>query len=189
MSDFIKKYEADLARHLRFDSELVARLESYKETILAVKENRGRMIFIGNGGSAAISSHIAVDFSKNAGIEAINFNESSLITCLSNDYGHQYWMEKALQIYGKENDLIVLISSSGNSENIINAGKWALRNNLKLITFSGMNVDNPLKKMNSNGINFWVDSYSYNHIELIHLAYNLLTIDNIIGHSVYSSNR
>ena len=89
-----------------------------------VQKNKKKIIFIGNGGSAAIASHISIDLSKNAKIRSINFNEADLITCLSNDYGHENWMEAALNIYCDKRDLVVLISSSGRSLNIINAAKW-----------------------------------------------------------------
>ena len=65
----------------------------------------------GNGGSASIASHFSVDLSKNAKIKCINFNEANLLTCLSNDYGYEKWIEKALKIYGEQGDCLILISS------------------------------------------------------------------------------
>lgn len=148
-------------------------------------KKKKKIIFIGNGGSAAIASHISVDLSKNAKIRSINFNEADLITCLSNDYGHENWMKAALNIYCDKGDLVVLISSSGRSLNILNAGKWCKKNKIKFITFSGNDSDNPLKKINSEGINFWVDSKAYNHIEGIHLLLLMSITDCVIGKSVY----
>ena len=54
-----------------------------------------KVIIAGNGGSAAMASHVAVDFTKAAGIRAINFNEADLITCFSNDYGYEHWVAQA----------------------------------------------------------------------------------------------
>ena len=71
---------------------------------------------MGNGGSASICNHVTVDLSKNAGIRSINFNEANLITCLSNDYGHDNWMKEALKIHCLKNDFVVFISSSGRSK-------------------------------------------------------------------------
>ena len=85
----------------------------------------GKVIFGGNGGSSAMASHVAVDLTKNAGIRSINFNESDLITCFANDYGYEEWMKKSIEFYADPDDLVVLISSSGKSRNIINAGKIA----------------------------------------------------------------
>jgi D-sedoheptulose 7-phosphate isomerase len=152
-----------------------------------VQKNKKKIIFIGNGGSAAIASHISVDLSKNAKIRSINFNEADLITCLSNDYGHENWMKAALSIYCDKGDLVILISSSGRSLNILNAAKWCTRNKIKLITFTGNDRCNVLKKINSKGINFWVDSKAYNHIEGMHLFLLMSITDYIIGKSVYKS--
>ena len=94
---------------------------------------------MGNGGSAAMSSHVSVDLTKNAKVRAINFNESDLITCLSNDYGHENWMKSALELYCDKGDVVVLISTSGESKNIVNAARWCLKNRVKLISFTGRN--------------------------------------------------
>lgn len=152
-----------------------------------IQKNKKKIIFIGNGGSAAIASHISVDLSKNAKIRSINFNEADLITCLSNDYGHENWMKAALNIYCDKGDLVVLISSSGRSLNILNAAKWCKRNKVKFVTFSGNRSDNPLKKLNDQGINFWVNSKAYNYIEAMHLLLLMSVNDYIIGKSIYKS--
>ena len=68
-----------------------------------------------------MASHVSVDLTKNAKIRSINFNESDLLTCLSNDYGYENWMSKALEFYSTKGDLIVIISSSGESKNVISA--------------------------------------------------------------------
>jgi D-sedoheptulose 7-phosphate isomerase len=152
-----------------------------------VQKNKKKIIFIGNGGSSAIASHISVDLSKNAKIRSINFNEADLITCLSNDYGHQYWMKSALNIYCDKGDLVVLISSSGRSSNILNAAKWCKKNKITFVTFSGNKKNNPLKKTNNNGINFWINSKAYNYIEAMHLFLLMSITDYAIGKSIYKS--
>ena len=163
----------------------------HEKIMLAVKYIKncsrygGKLIILGNGGSSAIASHAAADFSKNAGIRAICFSDASLITCLSNDYSFNEWMKKALELYSDNEDLVILISSSGNSQNIINAGKYCKKKKLKVITLSGMHINNKLKKLNKNDINFWVNSFAYNHIELIHLYILLLMVDVIIGKTIY----
>ena len=100
-----------------------SKLKLISDMILRVKESGGKIFIIGNGGSAAIANHAAVDFTKAANITATTFNESSLLTCFANDYGYEYWTEKAIEFYAKKNDLIILISSSGESKNIINGAK------------------------------------------------------------------
>ena len=83
-------------------------------------KNKNIFVF-GNGGSAAIADHFAVDMTKNANKRTFSLNTSPLITCLSNDYGYELWMQKALEMYAQSGDIVFLISSSGNSKNVINA--------------------------------------------------------------------
>ena len=85
-----------------------------------------------------MASHVSVDFTKNSKVRSINFNEADLITCFANDFGHQNWMKEALKHYFDQGDLVILISSSGSSQNILNAAKWCKQNDINLITFSGM---------------------------------------------------
>jgi D-sedoheptulose 7-phosphate isomerase len=142
------------------------------------KLNSGKIIIIGNGGSAAIASHVAIDLTKAANIRSINFNEASLLTCLSNDYGYESWVEKALDFYADNNDMVILISSSGQSKNIINGAKKALEIGVPLITLTGFSENNPLNKLGN--INFWVDSSTYNIVESIHQMWLLSVIDYLI---------
>lgn len=149
------------------------------------KSNKNIFVF-GNGGSAAIADHFAVDMTKNANKRTFSLNTSPLITCLSNDYGYELWMQKALEMYAQSGDIVFLISSSGNSKNVINACKYANSKNMTTITFTGFDSDNPLKKNGS--INFWVNSKSYNIVENIHQIWILSLVDLIIGKSEYSAS-
>ena len=124
---------------------------------------------------------------KNAKIRSINFNEPDLITCFANDFGHDNWMKEALKMYSNKNDIVILISSSGKSKNIINAAKWCLKNSLKTITFTGHNKNNPLKNLNYKGMNFWINSKAYNLVELSHLFILLSIVDLIIGKNIYKA--
>ena len=71
-----------------------------------------------------MASHVSVDLTKQCGIRAINFNEADLITCFGNDYGYENWMKEAIKKYYDKGDLIILISSSGNSKNHVVAGNY-----------------------------------------------------------------
>lgn len=140
--------------------------------------NRGGCVFLlGNGGSAAICSHAAVDLTKNAGIKAQTFNESSLITCFSNDYSHERWMENALMHYASEGDFVVLISSSGESTNLINASKYCLNSNIKHFIFTGFNIKNQLRLTSRDGLELYADSTSYNFVENAHQVWLLCAVD------------
>ena len=184
--NFLKKYFLDfkkLIQEERYIEDLISVKEVLKKTSL---NNKKTMIF-GNGGSAAIASHFSVDLTKNAKIRCTNYNESDMLTCFSNDFGYEKWVEKAIEYYGDEGDVLILISSSGNSQNMLNAATFAKKKKLsKIITFTGNAKNNKLSKLGD--INFWVDSKSYNHIENIHQVLLLSLVDLIIGKSEYPPN-
>ena len=140
-----------------------------------------KVIVVGNGGSAAMASRVAVDFTKAAGIRAVNFNEADLITCFANDYGYEHWVEKALEAYADPGDLAILISSSGKSLNIVNGVEKARSIGLSVITVSGFLFDNPLRKLGD--LNLWVDSTEYNIVEMTHHVWLVAIIDYLIGTS------
>jgi D-sedoheptulose 7-phosphate isomerase len=140
--------------------------------------NSGKIIFVGNGGSAAMASHLSVDLTKAANIRAINFNEADLITCFANDYGYEHWVARALEAYADEHDVVVLISSSGKSPNIINGVLQARKLGVPIITLSGFKSDNPLR--NLGDVNFWCNSEAYNVVEMTHHIWLLAIVDYII---------
>jgi len=119
-SNFFPSYFATIASAT--SSVDCALLGHAAEIIWQAKANGRKIIFVGNGGSAAMASHLSVDLTKAAGIRAINFNEADLLTCLANDYGYEHWVAHALEAYADKSDVVVLISSSGKSPNIITRG-------------------------------------------------------------------
>ena len=140
-------------------------------------------MFAGNGASASISEHGAVDFTKQGGVRAVTFNEANLITCFSNDFGYDHWVSEAVKFYGKKDDVLVLISVSGESPSVINAAKVAKELEISVITFSGRDSNNSLKSLGD--LNFWVDSHAYNIVECIHMIWVTTVIDALIGKAVY----
>jgi D-sedoheptulose 7-phosphate isomerase len=150
-------------------------LEQVAATIHQVQKLGRKIIIVGNGGSAAIASHVAVDFTKAAKIRALSFNEPDLITCFANDYGYDQWVVKALESYADKGDLVILISSSGKSPNIINAAQTAKLMGLSVVTLSGFNANNPLRKIGD--YNLWVDSLAYNVVEMAHQIWLLAIVD------------
>lgn len=137
-----------------------------------------KVLFIGNGASASIASHMAVDFWKNGGIKAIAFNDASLLTCISNDYGYKHVFEKPIEIFIDSGDILFAISSSGKSENILRGAEEAKKKAAILITLSGFAKDNPLRKLGL--INFYVPSNSYGHVEVVHHSICHSVVDNIV---------
>ena len=187
MKSFLEKYIDDFTSLVISSQEIVKELLLLKDFLVSASDNGNKSIIVGNGGSAAIASHFSVDLTKNAGIRCINFNEVDLITCFSNDYGYEHWVEKAVEFYGDEGDVFIGISSSGSSENILNACRAArVKNFSKVTTLSGMSADNPLRKLGD--VNLWIDSKAYNHIENIHQFWLLTIVDLIIGKSEYPAN-
>ena len=156
------------------------------EILKEVKVSGKKIIVVGNGGSAAMASHVAVDLTKAAGCRAVTFNEADLLTCFANDYGYENWVERALKFYADKGDVVILISSSGTSKNIVNGANWAKQNGLKVITLSGFNSENPLRKIGD--INLWVDSKGYNIIEMAHHIWLVSIVDYIVGYIEYKAN-
>ena len=116
-----------------------------------------------------------------------NYNEADLLTCFSNDYGYERWIEKAIEFYGDSKDILILISSSGKSSNMINACKAAKTKKIsKIITLTGHEKGNPLSKLGD--INLWIDSKAYNFIENTHQLWLLTVCDLIIGKREYLPN-
>ena len=125
-----------------------------------------------------MASHVAVDFTKAAKIRAVNFNEADLLTCFANDFGYENWVSKALEFYADQGDLVILISSSGKSQNILNGAKKAKEMGLFVITVSGFLPDNPLRELGN--LNLWVDSTEYNIVEMTHHVWLVAIIDYLI---------
>ena len=104
-------------------------LEKISRSLVSINKKKRKVIIFGNGGSAAISSHFSVDLTKNAKIRCINFNEASLLTCFSNDYGYHKVYSKALEFYADRGDVVIIISSSGKSKNMLEAAKICKKKN------------------------------------------------------------
>lgn len=141
-------------------------------------DSGGKVVLVGNGGSAAMASHVSVDLTKAAGIRAVNFNEADLLTCFANDYGYEYWVARALEAYADPADLVVLISSSGASPNMLRGADQARSMGLALACLSGFAADNPLR--GRGDVDLWVDSNAYNIVEMTHHVWLLAVVDLLI---------
>jgi phosphoheptose isomerase len=183
---FLDDYMGRLHRVITTDDALFAQICATRDTWLRSRERGGRVIFIGNGGSAGIASHLTIDLAKNASVPALCYNDASLITCLANDYGFEQWMSHAVRMSARKEDCLVAISSSGKSKNIINAVEKAREIGLEVITLSGMSADNPLRKLGD--VNYWADSRSYNIVETAHQFWMMAVIDLIIGRAEYPAS-
>ena len=183
---FLKNYFSDLKKLIN-ENEYIDKLVLVKNILKSVSSNKKKTMIFGNGGSAAIASHFSVDLTKNAKIRCTNYNESDLLTCFSNDFGYENWVQKAIEFYADAGDALILISAGGNSKNMVNAANFAKKKKIsKIITFTGNMKNNSLARLGN--INFWVDSKSYNHIENVHQILLLSLVDLIIGKSEYPPN-
>lgn len=143
-------------------------LKSNVDLIKKAAAKGNKVMFIGNGGSAAIASHMAADLWKNSRIKAICFNDSAQLTCLSNDFGYKHVFEKPIEMFAEPGDVLIAISSSGKSENILRGVKAAKHKRCRVITMSGFKKDNSLRKLGD--INYYVPSNSYGFVEIAHGA-------------------
>jgi D-sedoheptulose 7-phosphate isomerase len=146
--------------------------------IIRGAKNGNKVMIIGNGGSASIASHISTDLLKNARIPSLAFNDPSLITCLSNDLGYDYVFAKPIEMLAKKGDILISLSSSGKSKNILNASFTARKQGCNIITLSGFSNNNPLRSLGD--INFYLPSNSYGFVEITHLAICHSIVDKII---------
>ena len=177
LSQYFAKYFETIGQKLKsIDSE---QLEQAAAMVRQTHQSSKKIIVVGNGGSAAMASHVTVDCTKAAGIRAINFNEADLITCFANDYGYERWVAKALEFYADPGDLVILISSSGKSPNMLSGAKQAKAMELSLVTVSGFTSGNPLRKLGD--LNLWVDSSEYNIVEMTHHVWLVAIVDYLIA--------
>ena len=184
--EFLTSYLNDFSDLVKPDKDIVHKLVKVTDLLKNVQAEGKKILIFGNGGSAAIASHFSVDLTKNAGLRCVNFNETDLITCFANDYGYKHWVEKAVEFYGDEGDVLIAISSSGSSENMLNGVKAARDGNFRaVVTLSGFAADNPLRQLGD--INLWINNRAYNFVENIHQVWLLAIVDLIIGNREYSA--
>ena len=172
-SSYLKQYNKSIYELI--NSVNANLIEQSVQLIQRSIHNKSKVYIVGNGGSASIASHVSVDFAKVAGVPSSTFNNSNLITCFANDYGYKNWVVEALKAYINKNDLMILISSSGTSKNIVNAAQYCKDNNIDLITLSGFTKDNPLSTLGN--VNFHIESTEYNYIEMSHHIILLALVD------------
>lgn len=130
------------------------------------KNEGSRLYFIGNGGSAAISSHMTTDFMKNGGMNTISLYDNAVITCFGNDYGYEYIFSKPISLLADSGDVLIVISSSGNSMNLVNAIRAMKEKGGMVITFTGFNKNNKCRSLGD--INIHVPCQEYGKVESIH---------------------
>ena len=176
MREFAKSYIEDIISNLQSlgatgldgkSLDIYEGIEKVAQIVISTSLAGKKLMFIGNGASAAISSHMATDYWKNGGIRSVAFNDSSLLTCISNDYGYKHVFEKPIEMFADAGDILIAISSSGKSENILQGVQAAISAKCQIVTFSGFKYDNPLRAMGN--YNFYVPGRNDIHAFLLHV--------------------
>lgn len=133
------------------------------------RKERGALVaLIGNGGSASIVAHAQNDLVKAGGIRAIVFQDIPLLTAAANDCGYPSCYSLPMSVWLQRGDLVVIVSSSGASENLLWAASKARQIGCTVITCTGFRSSNPLRGVGD--VNFYVPSFDYGHVELTHAA-------------------
>ena len=181
LDDYWSRYQKIL-----FDSRDDSSLLVLRDAISMINQSKGKLIFVGNGASASLASHAATDFTKQAKIKSIAFNDHNLITALSNDYGYENWVKKALEFYANPSDMVIFISVSGESINLLNGLDYALKKSICTASLTGASSLNSLRSKSKYSL--WVNSKAYNIVESIHTIWITLIIDLFVGSPEYSVN-
>jgi len=174
VQDFTLKYQTEFSAALAgIEADKAGASIAYPDALaittewLCTLQATGRkLILVGNGGSAGIASHMALDFWKNAHVKATAFNDSSLLTAMGNDVGFDNIFAKPISMFSEPGDVVLCISSSGSSPNILRAAEAAREKDCHVITLSGFSPENPLRSLGD--LNFYVPAYSYGFAESIH---------------------
>ena len=170
---FISEYIKNFCEVIKSGESQTNQLINVINLIKKIRSNNSIHIF-GNGGSASIAS--SMDLTNNSKIKCFNYNDPAIITCYANDFRFENWISRAITKYGKKNDILILVSSSGKSKNMINGLKSArLKKFKRIISFTGFDKNNYLNK--NSDINFWINSKKYNVIENSHQFYLLMIVD------------
>jgi D-sedoheptulose 7-phosphate isomerase len=157
------KFQEAIDASLKVDNKKI-------ENLCKIVKSKDEIIILGNGGSSAIASHISQDYTKKLGKKSFTFSDPSRLTCYINDYGMDVAYKQFLKEFSNPNSLIILISSSGNSSNIINCAEFCANENLEFVILTGFSYNNKLKRLYSDKASeeFWIDSSDYGVVECIH---------------------
>ena len=141
-------------------------LREYISQLIAAHDRGNHIFFIGNGGSAGICTHSANDYSKNGGMRSLALHDGAVLTCLGNDFGFEFIFSKQIEFHAREGDILIAISSSGRSADILRGVEAAKAKGMYVCTFSGFSNENPLRK--TGDLNWYVSSGEYGFVEMAH---------------------
>jgi D-sedoheptulose 7-phosphate isomerase len=162
--EIVRSVKITDANGVVFDTELA--LQKLVDLLIGLREKGGMLYVLGNGGSAAVASHAVTDFFNAGKIRATTVHDSSLLTCMANDFGYEAAYARILSLLAKPSDVLVAISSSGRSPNITNAVITFRDAGGIVITLSGFSAENALRKLGHH--NIWLNSSDYGFVEVGH---------------------
>jgi D-sedoheptulose 7-phosphate isomerase len=175
LDDYWQRYHAAIGGSLKNLATSTANLQAIEpEAAFAllcqwthdVRTADGMIHFVGNGASAAMASHMALDWSKNGKVRAVVHNDLASLTAYGNDLGYERVFAASLQRHARRGDLLAAISSSGNSPNIVRAIDAARETGMRVVTFSGLKPDN--RSRAAGDLNFFIPAWSYGMVECAH---------------------
>ena len=139
--------QAILQTRCRVGNRLVSLQEGLDAVPSLLEELRradGALWWVGNGGSAALCAHLSQDALNKLGVRSMVLADAPLLTCMANDYGYSKVYEQPLGTLARKGDMLICVSSSGRSENILRCAKMARQRSMKLVTLSAFAPKNPL---------------------------------------------
>ena len=154
---------------------LLESIANATQKILAMLKNSGTLLTCGNGGSSGDAQHIASEFINRFEIErkslpAVSLNsDTATITSISNDYGYKYVFSKQISAIGTTNDILMPFTTSGNSENILDAITTAKAKGMSVILISGCDGGKAIDLLDESDFKVIVPSNRTSRIQEIHL--------------------
>ena len=132
-------------------------------------KKHNRIIILGNGGSNSVASHISQDYMKFHKKKVSILSDPSMITMLTNDFGYEFTYQKFLEYYVEDDTLVIIISSGGESPNMLKCLDWCEDNKISYGVLTGFENDNTIRSEATNALwNYYIDSSSYGVVECVH---------------------
>lgn len=150
----------------------------FAKQVFECRNTGNKVIFMGNGASYTIANHAALDYMSQLGIITMCAADQAVLTAFSNDFGYDKALQRFTQINYRKGDILVCVSSSGSSPNVVEAAKYVKGIGGNVVAFTGFSEDNNLSKYADK--NFWVDSRVYNIVESIHNLWLAMICDLMI---------
>ena len=128
-----------------------------------------RIIILGNGGSNSVASHVSQDYMKFHHKKVSILSDPSMITMLTNDFGYEFAYQKFLEYYVESDTLVIIVSSGGESPNMINCLNWCEDNQIDYGVLTGFKSDNKIRTVAKNSLwNYYINSSNYGVVECVH---------------------